>query len=214
MKVKFLLTGEGTSDLRLVDHLQAVLIEEGFSEVSGEAPDLAMFPAPVGRSVPEKIGALIKHYPTTDIIFVHRDSDNVDIAVREKEIHDAAIAVGVENRVVPIIPICMIETWLLTDPQAIKIVAGRKSYQQNIHCMPAIRNLESVRDSKTLLLSALCEASGAEGGKLRKFKRLFPEMRARLMYDLDPQGPVNGLPSYQIFRKRVREFAKQRVEEA
>lgn len=212
MKIKFLLTGEGTSDLRLVEHIQAVLIEEGFLEVSGEAPDLSLFPLPVGRSVAEKLTALVKHYPSTDLIFVHRDADNAGMEARAEEVHQAAVIAKTADRVLPIIPVCMIETWLLTDHQAIKTVAGRRSYQKSLQCLPSIGKLEGVRDSKDLLLSALCEASGAEGSKLRKFKKLFPEMRARLMYDLDPSGPVTALPSYQAFRQKVREFIAQRTE--
>ncbi|MGF6371779.1 hypothetical protein OKW40_004529 [Paraburkholderia sp. RAU6.4a] len=90
MKIRFILTGEGTSDLNLVDHIENVLIEEGFSEVSGEAPDLSMFQRPVGRTVREKLDALLRHYPNADVIFVHRDADNAGIVQREQEIIAAA----------------------------------------------------------------------------------------------------------------------------
>lgn len=35
MKIRFVLTGEGASDLNLVDHIETLLVNAGFSEVSG-----------------------------------------------------------------------------------------------------------------------------------------------------------------------------------
>lgn len=214
MRISFVLTGEGSSDLRLVEHIQSILIDEGFSEVQGEAPDLGLFPTPIGRTVKEKITALFNHYPHTDVIFVHRDADNVKPEAREKEVFDAASVIDKKDKVIPIIPITMIETWLLTDQDAIKLVAGKKGAKDPIKCIPSLQNLEGVRDSKNLLLEALCEASAAEGGKLRKFKKLFPEMRARLLFELNPAGQVNKLSSYASFREKIRTFAKQKLEAA
>ncbi|MFJ4587001.1 hypothetical protein ACIP1Z_06765 [Pseudomonas moraviensis] len=203
MKIRFILTGEGSSDLRLVEHIQTILIGEGFSEVSGEVPDLGMFTPPVGRSVREKLRALIKYYPHVDLIFVHRDADGAGSIVREQEIEAASDGVFDVSRIVPVIPVTMLETWLLADVEAIKLVAGNSSYRGGLGCIPAIRRLESVRDTKQLLLEALCEASETQGVRLAKFKKRFSEMRARLTIDLNPDGPVQDLASYQSFRRKI-----------
>jgi hypothetical protein len=209
MKIRFVLTGEGTSDLRLVEHIQTILIEEGFSEVSGEVPDLGLFTPVVGRSVRDKIQALTKYYPHADVIFVHRDADNVGSAVREQEILDASDGVVAFDRVVPIIPVTMLETWLLADVEAIKIVAGNSGYRGALNCIPPLRRLERARDTKQILLDALCEASGTQGARLGKFKKRFSEMRARLTVDLNPNGPVQELSSYQAFRQKVNIFSQK-----
>ena len=97
MKINFILTGEGSSDLRLVEHIENILILEGFSEVSGEAPDLGMFKPKTGRAVREKLNTLLKYYPNVDAIFIHRDADNAGRDAREQEIFSATDGiVGIE----------------------------------------------------------------------------------------------------------------------
>lgn len=213
MKINFILTGEGSSDLRLVEHIENLLVDEGFTEVSGEAPDLGMFRNPVGRTVHDKLVALLRYYPHVDIIFVHRDADNVGIAAREQEIMEAAQHIIEADRVIPLIPVTMLETWLLADIDAIKRVAGNNQYPGKFVCIPAIRQLESVRDTKKILLDALCEASQTQGTRLKKFKGRFSEMRARLAYELDPNGPVKNLNSYCYFRNKIRTLSENRLQE-
>lgn len=208
MKVNFVLTGEGPSDRNLVDHIEGILVEEGFVEVSGSAPDLGLLPNPVGRSVREKLGVILKLYPNVDAIFVHRDADQAGIDARKREIFEAADGLIANHRVIPVIPVTEFETWLLTDRAAIKRVAGNVGYGGALSCIPHIRNLEGIKGAKEVLLEALCEASETQGARLRKFKNQFPEMRARLTFDLDPNGPVRNLMSYQSFRKAVSDFAR------
>lgn len=211
MKIRFVLTGEGSSDLRLVEHIQTILIEEGFSEVSGEIPDLGMFRPAIGRSVRDKLVALAKYYPHADVIFVHRDADNVGVAVRELEVFQATEGVLEPERVISVVPVTMLETWLLADVEAIKRVAGNSAYRGSIDCIPSVRKLEDARDTKQILMDALCEASGTQGARLSKFKKRFSEMRARLTVDLDPAGPVKNLPSYQLFREKVSNYAQNKL---
>ncbi|NTZ09628.1 hypothetical protein [Burkholderia metallica] len=208
MKVNFVLTGEGPSDRNLADHIESILIEEGFEEVSGSAPDLGLLPNPVGRSVRDKLNVILQLYPNVDAIFVHRDADRAGVDARRQEIFDAADGLIHFNKVIPIIPVTEFETWLLTDRDAIKRVAGNIGYGGSLACVPALRNLEGVHGAKEVLLEALCEASETQGARLRKFKNQFPEMRARLTFDLDPNGPVKNLVSYQEFRKSISDFAR------
>lgn len=212
MKISFILTGEGSSDLRLVDHIENILIEEGFREVSGEAPDLGMFRKTVGHSVRDKLSVLVKHYPSVDVIFVHRDADNVGKDGREREIFTASQGLIDAGRIIPVIPVTMLETWLLTDHEAIKRVAGNKGYKGLLPGIPPTRQLERTRDTKELLLNALCEASQTTGLRLRRFKCRFSEMRTRLTFDLDANGAVNDLDSYKSFREKLRVFAHKKLE--
>ncbi|PNG13815.1 hypothetical protein [Stutzerimonas stutzeri] len=209
MNVSFILLGEGSSDLRLTEHIEQILIMEGFDEVSGDAPDLSMFVQPVGLTVRSKLEAVIKYYPSVDLIFIHRDADNAGVAAREQEILDACSNLSLTAVVVPLVPVKMLEAWLLADQDKIKMVGGGKNYRGDIEGVPGVAALENVRDAKSMLLNALCEVSGASGGKLRAFKQRFPEMRARLTYDLDPDGPVNRLSSYRRFRQAVTQLAQQ-----
>lgn len=110
MRISFILSGEGTSDLNLVDHIEKILVEEGFSEVSGDAPDLSSFPVPVGRAVGDKLEVLAKLYPNTDVFFIHRDSDDVGVVQREEEIASAVRSLNLQRPVIPLIPVRQLET--------------------------------------------------------------------------------------------------------
>jgi hypothetical protein len=211
MKVRFLLTGEGTSDLRLQSHIENILIAEGFDEVDGETPDLSVIVPRVGHAVKDKLAALVKYYPDVDVIFVHRDSDNAGCDARIAEIYAGGEDVFAQDRLIPIVPMRMLETWLLADVEAIKRVAGNRDAEVELRCMPPIARLEGIANAKDRLLEALCEASKAKGGKLADFKRRFNEMRARLATDLDPDGPVNRLSSYQAFRDNIHRYASRRL---
>ncbi|XUP37339.1 hypothetical protein WAE31_06630 (plasmid) [Xanthomonas axonopodis pv. vasculorum] len=195
MKMSFVLTGEGLSDLNLVDHIETLLIRAGFLEVSGTRFDPSRLPMHVGHSVREKLQVLTELYPSADVIFVHRDADAQGMAARQKEIKAACDGICDSDLVIPIIPVRMLETWLLVDSRAIRRVAGKMG-QDKIECIPALKNLEHVADSKKLLLDALCECSELQGIKLKKFKNLFGKMRARLVSAIDPDGPICQLPSY------------------
>lgn len=209
MKIRFILAGEGSSDLRLAEHIENILISEGFSEVTGESPNLGLLAKKVGHSVKDKLHAITHYYPSADLIFVHRDADNVGVQHRISEITDAASELFIQDKTIPIIPVTMLETWLLADRAAIMRVAGAGNSKAGLTCLPAANKLESIRDSKTLLLEALCEASKTSGARREKFKKRFTEMRARLTYDLDPNGPVNDLDSYKSFRRSISAVAEQ-----
>ncbi|MFM9434454.1 hypothetical protein ACFDR9_001513 [Janthinobacterium sp. CG_23.3] len=133
------------------------------------------------------------------------------ILVREQEISYSALNIVNAERIIPIVPLKMLETWLLADSQAIKRVAGNVGYKENLECVPGMRQLEKIPDSKQVLLEALCEASQTQGGRLKKFKSRFPEMRARLTVDLDPNGPVCQLNSYKHFRENIKIFSKRKL---
>ncbi|WP_082731511.1 DUF4276 family protein [Pseudomonas sp. HUK17] len=211
MKIKFLLIGEGTSDLRLVNHIETIFIEEGFDEVSGEAPDLSLFNPPVGRDISSKLKCLIKNFPEFDVIFIHRDADGGTIDARIQEIEDAITDLLPIENIIPVIPVTMLETWLLADIETIKTIAGNKKFRAPIPNLPPPNRLESVRNTKDLLLEILCIISETQGARLQKFKKRFPEMRARLTYELDTNGNINDLPSYRTFREKIHQLSSTKL---
>jgi hypothetical protein len=210
MKVSFILIAEGSSDLRLVEHIERILIEEGFEEARGEAPDLGRFQQPIGTTVKEKLQAVVKYFPSAEIVFIHRDADNAGVEARRGEIMAAALGVISMDKIVPIIPVKMLETWLLADRELISRVAGGRDPQTELSSLPPIRQLESKSQTKSILQDALCEASGLKrDSQLSAFRKRFSEMRARLVLDLDPDGPVRQLSSYKTFRESIRQVVQK-----
>lgn len=212
MRINYILTGEGPTDLRLAEHIENLLIEGGFSEVSGETLDPKNFGNKIGRSVREKIRFIINHYKNIDVIFVHRDADQQGLIQREREVYESSDGIIEKNKIIPVIPVTMLETWLLADRDAIKRIAGNPQHKGSLACLPPIKNIEKVLDPKKRLLDALCEASGLQGRSLALFKKRFSEMRARLTFDLDPEGPIKQLSSYQHFRDKIHDFCKSNIQ--
>ncbi len=200
-KIKFALLCEGSSDRALVEHLKDLLINIGFDEVSDDSPDLSSLPNPPGRDIKSKVDCLISLEPRIDAIFIHRDSDNAGIDERLAEIEEQTRHLK-SYRVVPLIPVKMLETWLLSDIDNIRIVSGNPDSTINLP-IPKLAHLERVSDPKKLLFESLECASGLSGRKLNKFKKRLGEMRYRLTIDLDPEGPINQLSSYQSFRNSL-----------
>ena len=68
-----------------------------------------------------RIEASLELYPC-DLLFVHRDAENRPIDQRAAEIVTAAE--GLQFPIVRVIPVRMMEAWLLTDEGAIRSAAG------------------------------------------------------------------------------------------
>jgi hypothetical protein len=205
MKLSFVLIGEGSSDLRMVSHIENILITEGFSEVSGKPLEQDR----IGRTVFDKLLAARKLFPSAGLIIIHRDADNAGSEARLREINEAVnrMPEKFNTKVIPMIPVKMTEAWLLADRKIINRVAGNVDCDDEIRCIPPVKILENRANVKELLLDALCEASGLEGGRLKPFKKRFGEMRARIMEDLAVDGPQKELPSYQAFRRELKYFS-------
>ncbi|QHO91412.1 hypothetical protein CWT12_08980 [Actinomyces sp. 432] len=98
--------GEGTSDNGLAKVLERLLMS------MRPGADVNLEPHGwTGRrpnNAEEKIKALAEE--PYDLIFVHRDADNVGIEARIKECRSPG-----DDRVVPVIPVTMTEAWVLAD---------------------------------------------------------------------------------------------------
>jgi hypothetical protein len=70
--------------------------------------------------------------------------------------------------IVCVIPVKMMETWLLINTEAIKRAAANRNSKSPI-ALPAIKDLERIQEPKKLLHTLLEGASGLKGRNLTKF---------------------------------------------
>lgn len=193
MRVRFALLSEGTSEWGLVPHLEALCVRAGAAEAIGTPADLRTLRRPPGKSTAARLGALVELMPEADFICVHRDADNVGVEPRRHEIEAAARQTGA--RVVPIIPVTMLEAWLLTDPDALFGAVGRPRGRARLD-VPKVARLESIADPKALLKRLLAQASGASGRRLAQVNRDFSNNRAWLVEQIDIDGPITRLSAW------------------
>ena len=196
MRIRFLLICEGSSDTALVSHIQALLIEHGASEADGTA-------SYHGRLVSDKVRIGLEYCGNTDLLFVHRDADNAGSAARNEEIARGVSAAGYGGRWVGMVPVRMMEAWLLADEAAIRRVAGRPRGTEALD-LPKPDQLENLSNPKQALREALLKAGAPQGVRRRKrFKAEFSNFRKQLAENLPAGGPLEQISAWMRFRDDV-----------
>lgn len=163
--VNIVLICDGTSDICIQDIIQWI--------VDSQFPDrtfriqAAREVIPAHASLDTRIRRTYELY-TPNIIVCHRDAENQALGQRVLEIANAVGAAQVAARVVPAVPIRMVESWLLVNESAIRRAANNRNGTQ-ILALPNHARIESVPDPKAVLLTALRTASGLPPQRLKRF---------------------------------------------
>src|SRR5262245_43722352 len=159
-ELRFSLIGEGKTDRVLLFVIRWLLgqLVPGI-EITGSWPEAGERTA--GRTLAERIVENAKT-ERSHLLFVHRDADNVGRVARVVEI-ERAVVIAQRSLlalpiVLPVIPVRMIEAWLLTDERAIREVARNPNGRIPLG-LPRARDLERVVDPKAVLRNALLAAS-------------------------------------------------------
>ena len=196
MKVRFLLICEGSSDVALVSHIQALLIDCGASEADGSAWYR-------GRLVQDKIRQGLRYHGAVDLLFVHRDADRAGAAARFAEIGEGISAADYHGRWVGVVPVRMMEAWLLANEAEIRQVAGRPSATEPLD-LPPPHELEDVSDPKQMLRDVLLKAGMPRGARRRKmFVSDFGAFRKQLAENLPVGGHLEQLAAWVRLRDDV-----------
>lgn len=168
--LRFTLIGEGTSDKNLIPILEWSLREQGVEVAEGYFPRWDLLPKKP-TTVAEKIIAGLSLYET-DLLFVHRDSDQADSCPRRKEIELAVSEVNALQAIkipsVPVIPIRETEAWLLIEEKAIRIAAGNPNGKNDLK-LPSLKRIEKNSDPKKELHRVLRTATEWSPQRLKRF---------------------------------------------
>ena len=171
-ELRYTLLSDGSSNKALMpiltwllqQHLHNVAIQE-------EWADLRLLPKPPSRSrLDERIRLSLDLYPC-DLLFVHRDTETASYDERSSEINRAVQQAQSLIEVPPIVcvvPVRMMESWLLFDLYAIRRAAGNPHGTQSLN-LPSLRELENLPNPKATLFQILRKASGLSGRRLNSF---------------------------------------------
>lgn len=155
------------------------------------------------KSLEEKIKNAESYFPY-DILIVHRDAEKTDknvIKERYNEIKRAVIANG--NLIfVCLVPVTMMEAWLLIDTNALKKAAGNRNYSKHIE-LPNIKNLEKTKDPKEIIHKLLKEISGLKGRNLDKFN--VHQAVHLVAENIDDFSPLRNLGAFKIFENELKQ---------
>lgn len=168
--INFTLIGDGSSDKILMVIIKW-LLDDLYPKlpINGQFADFRFLEnAPEKGDIKGQIKKAKELYPC-DLIFYHRDAESNRRDILKKRTEEIKNQLNPEDLqiTVCIIPIKMMETWLLIDKEAIKKAAGNRNYNGDIN-LPPIKHLED-QDSKKVLFNLLKQVSGLKGRNLKKF---------------------------------------------
>ena len=188
---------DGTSDLCIQDLVQWV-IDESF-------PDQA-FRISAAREVIPALGTLEVRFKKAftayepHIIVCHRDAEGFSLEARTAEISEAHTQANLPISVVPAVPVRMIESWLLTDANAIRCAADNRNGTVDLN-LPRHRNIEQLTNPKEVLFLALKTASNLPPQRLKNFSEY--RARSRIAGFIENFESLKLLPSFHQFELRL-----------
>lgn len=199
------LVGEGTTDAALLPIAQWLLADllpdvniSGYCANEDDRP-----------SARNLTGRIVESFKAREchMLFVHRDADTAGRDARVEEIERAAQLArsqgGISVPIVPIIPIRMLEAWLLTDEEAIRQAAGNPNGRMPLS-LPRLRNLERLPNPKGLLEDLIRTASGLS---VRQLNRLEIDHVA-VAEATESFERLRQLPAFQTFENDVKEVIR------
>jgi hypothetical protein len=200
--MKFTLVSEGSSDQALIPIITWALRTAGVdAELESRWADFRGLPIrPSGLA--EKIDLANEIFPC-DVLFIHRDSDTNP---REDRFEEITRAVGPLHLSVPhvcVIPVKMLEAWLVLDEDALRFAAGNPNGRVRLQLPPA-NSVERIADPKNLLFQLLRDASELSGRRLRKFKE--NSARSLICEYIDDFSHLRTLDSFRAFEADVQAF--------
>ena len=192
---KFTLIADGRTDDALIPILKWLLRNLGINAPEPQLPILGNLRNPP-KNLQDKIAIALDLFPC-NILFIHRDAeaDENPIETRTKEIRKAEKLVKKSlPPIVCVIPIKMIESWLLFHEDAIRTVVGNPNGRQDLN-LPKISEIEKITDPKARLEKMLIDASFPS----RRGKRVTipPNYCVRIAEEIDDFEPLRNLSAFQ-----------------
>lgn len=167
--ITYTFLGDGSSDKALMPIIDWVF-RENFptTPITSQFADLRFIRDKILPA--NRVVTALNYYPC-DIIFIHRDGEdikNTSAIYEKRKTEIAQLSNSISEPYVAVITIKMMETWLLTDATAIKKAAGNPNSPHKIE-LPSVKKLESEQSPKEKLHTLLKTASGLKGRRLDDF---------------------------------------------
>ena len=154
------------------------------------------------RGLSERIRRSVTDYPC-NLLIVHRDSETSPLQQRYDEVRQALEASclgGLLDSCVALIPVRMMEAWLLLSEQAVRQAVGKPTGRVVLD-FPRVNRLESLPNPKQLLKELLTTAAE---GTARQRRRLHLSSLVHTVADrIEDFSPLERLSSYIFFKEQL-----------
>lgn len=207
--LRYTLLGDGSSDRALIPILTWLLRQScGEIPILPRFADLRDLPQPP-RILPERIQQSVELYPC-DLLFVHRDAERDSVSKRAEEIRQAVEESGPQSLppVICVIPMRMLEAWLLIDEVALRLASGNPSGSLPLN-LPNVNALETLQDPKETLYTLLRDASGLQGRRLRHFDKTLARRLQQVADEIEDFGPLRQLAAFRRLEREIEQVANE-----
>jgi len=194
--ITYTLVTDGASDECLVPIIDWT-IASNFPKLAYAGSIATDLPA-LRHGLAVRVKAAIQMFPC-DIVFVHRDAEGQAPAARYREIVDATEAIAIKS--VGIVPVRMMEAWLLHSEAAIRKAAGNPNGATPLQ-IPNINVVENLPDPKQSLLTALTVASNLGARRRAGFNA--HARRRRVAECIEDFAHLRQLPAFMRFEEDLR----------
>jgi DNA-directed RNA polymerase subunit L len=205
--LRYSLLADGPSDSCLMQVIEWLLSEHEKVRTVGYVGQFADLRTvePKPDDLGHRILTALDLYPC-DILFVHRDAEREPLGSRLQEIAAAMDRIQPDAKPqlsVPVVPVRMMEAWLLFDERAIRLAAGNPNGRAMLD-LPAASRVETVADPKAVLQRALEVASEKSGRRLRKFRTRISAAVHRVADQIEDYSPLRAAPAFASFESTTR----------
>lgn len=204
-RLAYTLIGDGSSDEALMNIVQW-LINDIFPDLDtkGQFADFRHYRNPPSKGdINGQIVWAHKYYPF-DILIYHRDAERNTAHIidqRKQEILGGISSLSIKDKTVCLVPVVMMESWLLFDELAIKKAAENKYYSSPL-ALPPIHKVESLPDPKKYLQELLKTVSCKKKRNLKQFNtNRAIQLIAENIQDF---SPLRSLQSFQVFEQDIK----------
>ena len=176
--------------------------------VQARWPDLGRLRRPPKR-LPEKIQTVVDISPC-NVIFVHRDAETTSLEDRQCEIDEAvdfARRTGAIPPAIAVVPVRMIEAWLLFDEKAIRAAAGNPNGSIEPRLPHLTDDVEDIPNPKDVLHRLILDAT--ELGTHRRKRFDVGSAVQRIPQCIDDFSPLRVLSAFTALEKRILEVIEE-----
>ncbi|MFZ4814644.1 MAG: hypothetical protein ACOYL5_08920 [Phototrophicaceae bacterium] len=204
--IEFVLVCDGSSDSLLIPIITwSLTYHFPHHEFQGGWADTRQLKKPP-KDLVGRITEGLRLNKSATLLFVHRDAERDEkktFAERKAEIQKAMKNIKNPTPYVCVIPVRMMEAWLLFDEQAIRTAAGNPNGKVKLR-LPPIKSLESLPDPKETLYALLRKASELQGRDLDKFR---PQRAIHdILERIDDFSPLRHLSAFQTLESDIRQL--------
>ena len=211
-QIKYTLIGDGSSDKTLMNIIKW-LLNDLYPKISTEGTfaDFRRLPNPPPKSnIVKQVEEAKKYFPF-DILFYHRDAESNQKGSVERRIDEIKSQLNESDlqKVICVVPVRMMEAWILFDREAVKKAAGNRNFK-DIIALPNTKQLENIPDPKQLLHDVLIEVSGLKGRNVKKFNVNFAVHL--VAENIDDFSPLRSLNAFQTFENDLKQIVNRYLE--